>query len=531
VELGVLLNGLRDRLGLTVIGSERVRICDLTEDSRTVLPGSMFVARAGSTVDGRAFVADALRAGATAILTDDASACAAEGSATVVAAPDLPLATALIAERFYGHPASRLRTVGVTGTNGKTTVTWLTWRLLNECGVRAGLVGTVFVDDGREIARATHTTPPAIELARTLANMVEGGCSAAVMEVSSHALDQKRADAVAFDVGVFTNLTVDHLDYHGTMERYAAAKSRLFGLVKTDGLAVSRAGDPWAGVVLGGCRARRVECRLGAGDGVCAEILSESLEGMRLRVGGEWGRIEASVPLVGDYNAMNLLQAVVSAHALGVGMRDLERALPKVSAPPGRLEAVTRAQDRALVFVDYAHSDDSLRQVLGTVRRVMGASGRDGRLHLVFGCGGDRDRTKRPRMGAVAAELADRVVVTSDNPRRERPGDIIDEILDGVPGEHRARVVVQPDRAEAIALAIRSAWVEGGGRDVVVIAGKGHETEQIVPDGRGGTVRHHFDDREVASAVVESLRGGPSRGGGRTAGRDAGLARRWRTSA
>lgn len=531
MELDGLLDGLRDRLGLRVIGSERVRICDLTEDSRTVLPGSMFVARAGTRTDGRALAGEAVRLGASAILTDDASACADVGSATIVVAPDLPLAAALIAERFHGHPASRLRCVGVTGTNGKTTVTWLTWRVLNESGVRAGLVGTVMVDDGREVARADYTTPPALELSRTLATMVECGCVAAVMEVSSHALDQKRADGVAFDVGVFTNLTGDHLDYHGTMERYAAAKSRLFGLLKPEGLAVHRADDPWAERVLGDCRARRVACRVGEGGEASVEILSESLEGMRLRLTGEWGVIEAPVPLMGDYNAMNVLQAVVSAHALGVPGPDLKRVLPRVSAPPGRLEAVTRGSDRAAVFVDYAHSDDSLRQVLSTLRRAMSASGRDGRLYVVFGCGGNRDRSKRPRMGAAASELADRVVVTSDNPRTERPGDIIEEILAGVPDEHRSRLAVEPDRARAIDLAIRSAWSEGRGRDVVVIAGKGHETEQIVPDGHGGTVRHHFDDREVALAVLESLRGHVASATGRTAGRDAGRTRRRRTTA
>lgn len=521
MELCGLLDGLRDRLGLRVIGSERVRVCDLTEDSRTVLPGSMFVARAGGRSDGRLFAGEAARAGASVILTDDPSACAGTGSATVVAARDLPLAVALIAERFYGQPASRLRCVGVTGTNGKSTVTWLTWRMLNECGVRSGLVGTVVVDDGREVARATHTTPPAIELSRTLATMVEQGCAAAVMEVSSHALDQKRADGVAFDVAVFTNLTGDHLDYHGTMEAYAAAKSRLFELVKPEGLAVHRAGDPWAERVLGACRARRVACRVGRGEGASIEILSESLEGMRVRLAGEWGVMEAPVPLVGDYNAMNVLQAVVSAHALGVGRADLERALRRASAPPGRLEPVTRAGDAVAVFVDYAHSDDSLRQVLEAARRAMSASGRAGRLHVVFGCGGDRDRSKRPRMGAAASELADRVIVTSDNPRTEKPGDIIEEILAGVPADRRGRVTVEPDRARAIEMAIRSAWVEGAGRDVVIIAGKGHESEQIVPDGRGGTTRHHFDDREVASAVVESLGGGGAGRAGRPAGRDA----------
>ncbi|MBM4108337.1 MAG: UDP-N-acetylmuramoyl-L-alanyl-D-glutamate--2,6-diaminopimelate ligase [Phycisphaerae bacterium] len=541
MDLTGLLNGLRDRLGLTVVGPEHVRVCDLTEDSRTVLPGSMFVARPGGQADGRAFIADAVRAGAAAILTDHVPARDHAADVPLVLAPDIALASALIADRFYGEPARKLRTVGVTGTNGKTTVTWLCWRLLNECGLRAGLIGTVLVDDGREVARASHTTPPAIELARTLATMVEGGCRAAVLEVSSHALDQKRADALAFDVAVFTNLTGDHLDYHGSMERYAAAKARLFGLVRPGGVALHRAADPWAGAVLAGCRAPRTACHVGtpglfapadAGD-ARAEILSESMDGMRLRLDGPWGVIEAPVPLIGEYNAMNVLHAVAAAHALGVRSADLERALPRAAPPPGRLEAVTRADDRAAVFVDFAHSDDSLRNVLVTVRRAMQASGRGGRLHVVFGCGGDRDRTKRPRMGAAAAELADAVVVTSDNPRSEPPGDIIDQVLSGVPPQRRAAVTVHADRETAITATIRAAWAGGEGRDVVVIAGKGHETEQILPDGRGGLARRPFDDREVASSVVEALRGGAGAKGGRRptrpAGRDA--RRRGRRSA
>ncbi|MDX2146200.1 MAG: UDP-N-acetylmuramoyl-L-alanyl-D-glutamate--2,6-diaminopimelate ligase [Planctomycetota bacterium] len=519
------------------------RICDLTEDSRTVLPGSLFVARSGTKSDGRRFVADARASGAVAILidsNDDARARAAveaarsntSGSspAIVLGAADLSGAVARIADRFYGEPSKKLRAIGVTGTNGKTTTTWLAWKILNSCGIRSGLVGTVVVDDGREVAPASMTTLPAIELSRSMASMVEAGCRAVVMETSSHALHQKRVDGVSFDAGVFTNLTGDHLDYHGSMEAYADAKARLFSLVKPDGVAIVNGQDVASSRMLRDCTARMLACHQAseepaamfgaerAGERATARVLAWSLRGMELALDGPWGIVTTKVPFVGAYNVMNTLQAVAASHALGLTRDQIAEGLGRVTPPPGRLEPCSRAEDDVLVFVDYAHTDDAMRNVLGAVRAAMndaaqGAAnlygsgdsespGRPGRLWIVFGCGGDRDKSKRPRMGRAASELADRVVVTSDNPRTEKPSDIIAEILAGVPADLRNKAIVQADRARAIAYAISGA----APGDVVVVAGKGHETEQILPDARGGTLRQTFDDRVVAKQELAARR-------------------------
>jgi UDP-N-acetylmuramoyl-L-alanyl-D-glutamate--2,6-diaminopimelate ligase len=525
MKLGDLIEGLDVR---EVGGGDvrALRICDINEDSRTVVPGSLFIARAGTKADGKAFVADAVRAGAVAVLTDDVSLRAP--GAVVLSSGDVALATAQMAERFYGSCGSRLSLVAITGTNGKTTGTYLVWQLLNaahtaRAPMRCGLIGTVVVDDGTEVAPANMTTPPAIEVSRSLQRMWEAGCVAAALEVSSHALDQKRTDALRFAVGVFTNLTGDHLDYHGTMERYAGAKARLFEGLSESATAVVHAQDPWCQRMVRDCSARVVRCGVIAAGGTLpagldagVRVHGMALEGMDLELVGPWGEVRARVGLIGAYNAMNVLQAVCCAHVLGVSREQLAQALPGLSAPPGRLERVSGKGDAVHVFVDYAHSDDSLRNVLEAVAGVMrahagqiveGAAGgtRGGRvpgLWVVFGCGGDRDKTKRPRMGRAAASIADKVIVTSDNPRTERPSEIVDEILAGVEASQRGKVSVQVDRARAIELAIAQA----AAGDVVIIAGKGHETEQILPDGKGGTVRMHFDDREVARAELAKRR-------------------------
>lgn len=477
-----------------------VDVADLTEDSRTVVPGSLFIARSGGKADGKAFIAHAIAGGAVGVLTDDAS-IAAGLSVPVLFADDVPLACARLAERFFGEPSRSLGVLGVTGTNGKTTTTYLAWQLLNGAGRRCGLVGTVQVDDGRGVRPATMTTPPALAVSRALASMRAAGYEAASMEVSSHALDQRRCDALRLKVAVFTNLTGDHLDYHGTMERYADAKARLFALLPPDGVGIVNADDPWSERVAKACRGPVLTCTTrGRRRAACTvEIVSADMRGMRLAMMGPWGGVNVAVPLIGAYNAMNILQATAAAFALGMDPLSLAMGLHRISAPPGRLQRVGDAADEVTVYVDYAHSDDSLRNVLSTVRAAMGDRGR---LWAVFGCGGNRDTTKRPRMGRAGSDLADVAVVTSDNPRLEQPGAIIDEVLTGVRPERRECVVVEADRRKAISLAVEGA--EAG--DVVVIAGKGHETEQILPDGKGGTLRTHFDDCEEAAAALAKRR-------------------------
>lgn len=507
--LGQLIEGLNVKL-LTP-GAAAVRVCDITEDSRTALPGSLFVARAGKKADGRVYAIDAVRGGATAVLTDD-SATLTQGTecpaAAIAVTPDVQHVSAVMAERFYGNPTASLTLAGVTGTNGKTTTTWLIWQLFNDAQQRCGLVGTVVVDDGVEVAPAQMTTPPAIELSRSFARMLEAGCSAASMEVSSHSLDQGRVAGLSFKVAAFTNLTRDHLDYHGTMDVYAAAKARLFAMLPADGVAVMNADDPAVPTMLAECKARAVRCSLVAGtpkgDASTAQVRIDStdLHGMTLTLAGPFGDAATRVPMVGRYNAMNVLQAACCAHAMGLPAAEVVKSLSSLTAPPGRLERVTEEGDPFAVYVDYAHTDDGLKSVLTAVRDAMRGGNIPGRLGVVFGCGGDKDQGKRPKMGKAAADLADMVFVTSDNPRSESPSAIIDMIRAGMTPEQRERAVVHADRTVSIEQAI--AWCRPG--DVLVIAGKGHETEQILPDGKGGTYRVPFDDREKAKAALATRR-------------------------
>lgn len=496
------------------------RICDITEDSRTVMPGSLFVARKGEKSDGNAFIAGAVAAGAAAILSDNprASVPSSPGRAVVMTSRELPATVAAMGERFFGKPSSRLTMVGITGTKGKTTCAYLTRQLLSASGQRCGLIGTVCIDDGVEVAPAQLTTPPALELSRTIARMVDAGCAACVMETSSHALDQGRVAALAYKVGVFTNLGHDHLDYHRTVEEYAAAKTRLFAMLPDagqGGVAVMNADDPWCERMLkgeGGCRARVVRCsmksRRSGGDPAIdcsARIVSESPAGTVLDVVAPFtGDRPAQVflPLIGAHNVMNALQAACVAHACGVDARLVVETLGFVAAPPGRMEPVTAPEAQFAVYVDYAHTPDSLAAVLSVARRAVDADRKGGRVIAVFGCGGDRDKTKRPKMGAAAAELADLAFVTSDNPRTEDPHAIIEQVVAGVPAQKRQGVRVEPDRANAIAAAVG----EARAGDVLLIAGKGHEDYQILPDrtAAGGMRKIHFDDREQAISALRA---------------------------
>jgi UDP-N-acetylmuramoyl-L-alanyl-D-glutamate--2,6-diaminopimelate ligase len=501
-----------------------LRVCDLTEDSRTVVPGSLFIARVGTKSDGRKFVQDAVAAGAVAVLTDDPTPGLADVCRVpLLAGEDLPRTLAAMAERFYGDPTTKLELIGITGTNGKTTTAHLTHQILNGAGVRCGLIGTVMVDDGVAIGPATLTTPPATELSRTFGVMVEAGCKAAVMESSSHALEQGRVSALKYDIAVFTNLTGDHLDYHGTMDSYGAAKARLFEMLAPDGWAIVNAEDPWHAAMLERCRAKTIRCTVRDAGApcpapadepshkerayvACATIRGMTITGARVHFDGPWGQFEAATRLVGRHNVMNCLQALCASWAAGVQRGALERMIRTATAPPGRLEPVTGPGDAFAVLVDYAHTDDALRKVMAALLPLVRAGSGKGRLIVAFGCGGDRDRTKRPRMGAAGSEMADALIVTSDNPRTERPSDIIDQILAGIAPEHREKVQVEVDRRRAIKRAVEMARPG----DLVLIAGKGHETEQIMPDGRGGTVRHHFDDREVARAALAERRHQPA---------------------
>ena len=488
----------------------QIRICDITEDSRTAVPGSFFIARAGTKEDGCKFIEPAIECGCVAILADHENfELPPRSKVVILVTDDVKHIGAILAERFYGNPSQSLIIAGVTGTNGKTTITHLAHQLIESAGVRCGLIGTVEIDDGRQVARASMTTPPAVELSRTLATMVEHGCKALVMEVSSHAMDQSRVSVIKFDACAFTNLTGDHLDYHKTIDHYRDSKSRLFGLLKVDAIAIINIDDPSAQQMIDAVTpgAQVVRCSIKADSASAVRVHDQTIKGMSIELTSPIGSIHSCVPFIGDYNAMNILESVLIAmrvmSKVGIKAKDqiqlITKALPTLKLPSGRLEECQSDDDDLIVMIDFAHTDDALASSLGAIKKVLPTHSQ---IWCVFGCGGDRDTTKRPRMGQVVSSIADHVVITSDNPRTEPPSRIIDEIRSGIATQDHTKVHVQSDRSKAIAHAIMHA----APNDVVLISGKGHETEQILPDGAGGVRVIHFDDRDHAKLALRERR-------------------------
>lgn len=487
--LGYLLEGLaRD-------GVADLPIASLCIDSRRVKPGDVFIALDGLRTRGLDYLDEAIDKGAVAVLVDEsAGAAGARRGAAVIAIPDLRHRLGVLAGRYYGNPSESMRVTGVTGTNGKTSVTWYLAQVLSAGGAPIGSIGTLGYGLYDSLEGALNTTPDAITLQGLLARFREQGARDAVMEVSSHALEQGRVNGVRFNSAVFTNLSRDHLDYHGDMSVYSQAKRKLFLL---PGLrnAVVNVDDPYGAALAKEFRDRLNVIRYGiAGKGVqgepapelCAKILDQDVASMSLRVDSPWGSGEVCIPLVGRFNAANVL-AVIGASCLG-GM-SLDEVLERLSGlrgVPGRLEYFGTPSSPK-VFVDYSHTPDALQQALKSLRALC-----EGRLICVFGCGGDRDRGKRPEMGRVGERHADLVYVTSDNPRNEEPEAIIAEIMAGMQG--RIPVEVEPDRARAIAEAIRRA----GRDDIVLVAGKGHETYQEIR-----SVRLPFSDRQLVRNLLE----------------------------
>ncbi len=496
MKFSELVNRVKGRVGVVeatgAADPEVVRVC---EDSRKVRAGDLFVARGGTKADGRRFVADAVARGAVAVIS--AEGVDVGGSVAVARVQDTNLGVALLAHELAGNPTAGMKMVAVTGTKGKTTVAYLVRSILKAAGTSCGLVGTVEIDDGRTVVPAEMTTPGAVELVDLFVRMRENGTQACVMEVSSHALHQHRTAGIRFGTAMFTNLTGDHLDYHKTMEEYAAAKALLFENLEAGATGVINVDDAWAQRMVAGCRTSVVRYGLDRAADWSASIESMTSAGTEMVVSGPQGQgARIRSPLVGKHNVYNTLCAVAGCRATGVPMAAIVRGLEGMAGVPGRLQAVRGKGELPFqVLVDYAHTHDSLKNVLQAVRGTMSSERGKGRLICVFGCGGDRDRTKRPKMAAVAQELADLVVVTSDNPRTEQPVAIIEEVCAGFSGSWRTggQVVVEMDRRTAIQRAIGLA--QAG--DVVVIAGKGHENYQII-----GTTKHHFDDVEEASAAL-----------------------------
>jgi UDP-N-acetylmuramoyl-L-alanyl-D-glutamate--2,6-diaminopimelate ligase len=504
MELGQLVHA--SGVDAEIRGDESVDISSLAYDSRAVAPGTLFFCFPGEKADGHDFAPQAAQAGAAALVVERP----VDVGLPEIQVDDARAAMAPLAAAFYGDPTSELVVVGVTGTNGKTTTAFLIRRLLEASGRQCGLLGTVQRVVGGEVEDVERTTPEAIDLQATFARMLAAGDRACAMEVSSHALVLHRSDAINFDAKVFTNLTQDHLDFHDDMEDYFAAKRLLFTgeggsatLVVAGGVSVVNVEDPYGQRLARELMESAPEGCLtysaaGAEADFSARDVAFDATGSTFTCASPGGTVEVAIPLPGEFNVQNALAAIAAGHALGVDPRAAAAALAGTEQVPGRFERIDEGQPFG-VLVDYAHTPDSLENVLAAARKLT-----EGRLMSVVGCGGDRDRDKRPLMGRAAAELSDLAVITSDNPRSERPEAIIDEILAGIEGgRDNPGVAVEPDRRAAIGLALAGA--EPG--DTVVVAGKGHEQGQEFEEGR----KIPFDDRDVAREELRRLAAGASR--------------------
>ena len=493
-----------------ITGDTNVEIGGIFYDSREVIPGGLFVAIRGFETDGHRFIDDAVKRGAAVVVVEEDLNVSSYENVTAVQVADSRAVMSTFADTFYEHPSMELKLIGVTGTNGKTTVCYIIEEIIKAAQRSPGIIGTINYRYLRKIVVPPHTTPEAIDLSKLLREMVDSGVTHAAMEVSSHALDLKRVDHCMFDVAVFTNLTQDHLDYHVTMEEYFERKARLFTELininikgKKETTSVINVDDPWGKKLIPRISGEVITFGLNSNADIYPTNFEMDTKGVRGEIKTPEGVFEFDSNLLGKHNIYNIMSAVGASMGAGLGLDAVKLGINGKITIPGRLEAVDCGQD-FLVLVDYAHTDDALKNVLSTLRPLANK-----KLITLFGCGGDRDKRKRPKMARAAAKESDKVVVTSDNPRTEEPGKIIEGILEGFEGMDIKEVeakdsafgddekvfVVIPDRKRAIAFAVSEA--ERG--DIVLIAGKGHEDYQII-----GKKKYPFDDKvEVEKALVE----------------------------
>ncbi len=494
-----LLEGLRVKRRTGPFNAE---IKGIAYDSRFVEKDYLFVAVKGFIADGHDYIRDALNRGAAAVISEkavadvtDAKQFALQKNAAFIEVPDSREALAFISAAFYGSPSRSLSLIGITGTNGKTTTSFITKNIIDAGGRNAGLMGTICYITGDKRRSASHTTPESLDLQRCLSEMVYNKMHYAVLEVSSHALSLKRIEGCSFKAAAFTNFTQDHLDFHGTMDEYFKAKCQIFNYLAPDGTAVLNLDDPKIRPL-----ARTLSCKvLTCGLEEDAMIRAENIRsqnkrpgtnipgGMSFDVQTPVSRFTVNSRLIGRFNVYNILMSIGIAHSLGISDEVIQRGLADTKPVEGRFENIDAGQ-QFLCIVDYAHTDDALKKLIQEARPLT-----TGKVITVFGCGGNRDRTKRPLMGAVAAELSDFVIVTSDNPRNEDPMEIIRDILKGI---SKSNFMVQPDRAEAIKEAVAIA----GEDDTVLVAGKGHEDYQEIKG-----ERHHFSDKDVLREEIKKL--------------------------
>lgn len=473
---------LRDVPVLSGTADPETEIADVYYDSRAVRPGGLFVAIRGFESDGHAYIAAAAAKGAVCVVCERPP----EAAVPYVLVEDSRLALALISRSYFGDPGAGMKIIGVTGTNGKTTTTYLVKHLLEHClGAKVGLVGTNGNMIGEKPLPTERTTPESYELQKLFREMADAGCGYVVMEVSSHSLVLSRVAGIRFEAGVFTNLTQDHLDFHKTMEAYAEAKARLFSMCARGAVNLD---DAWADYMIAHAQCPVVTFSEKHNEAdIVAKDIRLSASGVRFVAmhGSELQRVSLGIP--GLFSVYNALGVLACGLLLGLSLSDCAEALASAKGVKGRVEVVPTDGDYT-ILIDYAHTPDAIENVLKSMRRVA-----PGRVVILFGCGGDRDRTKRPKMGRIAAELADFIIVTSDNPRTEEPEAIIGDILEGMKGSHTPKKVIAA-RPEAIAWAIENH--QPG--DLIILAGKGHEDYQIV-----GHEKHHMDEREIVADILE----------------------------
>ncbi len=471
---------------LNALGDTDIEITGVNIDSRRIEAGHLFVAIPGTQTDGHKFIPKAIEQGAVAILCEYFPN-RREPGVTYIAVDSTEDCVGEVATQFYGDPSRQLKLVGVTGTNGKTTIATLLYNMFRKFGHKCGLLSTVcnYIED--EAIAADHTTPDPIELNRLLAQMVEAGCEYAFMECSSHAIAQKRIGGLKFAGGIFTNLTRDHLDYHGTFENYRDAKKAFFDGLDKDAFAIINADDKNGAVMVQNCKAQIKTYSTRSMADFKAKIIECHFEGMYLEINGK----EVGVQFIGKFNVSNLLAVYGTAVMLGKQPEDILLILSTLKSVSGRLEPI-RSPEGYTAIVDYAHTPDALQNVLNAIHEVLDGKGF---VITVCGAGGDRDKGKRPLMAQEAVKQSDRVIITSDNPRSEDPEDIINDMLEGLDAKQMRKVVSIVDRREAI----RTACMMAQKGDVVLIAGKGHEDYQEIQG-----VKHHFDDREVVREIFGS---------------------------
>ncbi|WP_454047797.1 UDP-N-acetylmuramoyl-L-alanyl-D-glutamate--2,6-diaminopimelate ligase [Chryseobacterium sp. Marseille-Q8038] len=468
---------------LEIHGDNNREVTELVIDSRKVTENSLYIAMRGTVVDGHSFIASAIEKGASAIVCEEFPETLAE-NVTYVKVKDSSKALGHLASNFYGNPSHKLKLIGVTGTNGKTSVSTLLFDVFKNLGYPAVLLSTVEIRIGEEIIPATHTTPDVITINRILAEAVEKGCEFAFMEVSSHGIAQNRIEGLHFKIAGFTNLTHDHLDYHKTFEEYLKTKKRFFDELEDTAIAITNVDDKNGNVMLQNTKAKKKSYALKTMADYHGKLLEVDFNGMLLNFNGK----EFWTTLTGKFNVYNLLLVFGIAEELGFEQNEILQAISKLKRVSGRFE--TFKSDGGIFFiVDYAHTPDALENILDSINDIRT---KNERLITVFGCGGDRDHSKRPEMGNIATKKSTLAIITSDNPRTEDPAQIIKEIETGVEPQNFSKYTSIPDRKEAIKMAIKFAEP----KDIILVAGKGHETYQEI-----NGVKHHFDDKEVINEL------------------------------